>query len=137
VAKTVGQAGIPHKTLANWHKAQQFPLLSPLVAERTAAVAKKVGHHKKALADKAAALAVIAACDGNLTEAARQTGIPRNTLSDWHKRQQQPDQVSPPLTEVRHHKKALADRLAQVERNKPSRKKFRKGLANPATRPPR
>ena len=63
---------------------------------------------------KAKALTVIAACDGNLTEASRMTGVPCTTLSDWvHERRGIDDEVRRMRDEK---KRDLADMSEELAR---------------------
>lgn len=61
-------------------------------------------------ADKATALAVLKACDNDLSRAARETGVPRTTMQRW---QTEPALAAP--TDVRQAKEAdLAARWSEV-----------------------
>lgn len=60
--------------------------------------------------DKASALAVLDANNGNLSATAKLTGVPRKTLADWAK-----GRVVPEVAELRHEKKEeLADVFERV-----------------------
>lgn len=63
--------------------------------------------------DKARVLAVLDANGGNISLTAKQTGVPRNTLSDWSKGRK----IVPEVTEMRQDKKEeLADVFERVAR---------------------
>src|SRR5690242_8542094 len=60
--------------------------------------------------DKADALTVLDACGGNVSEAARKTGVPANTLSEWRD-----GRISVDVPKLREEKKAaLSDRLEEL-----------------------
>lgn len=61
--------------------------------------------------DKATYLAALDANGGNISLTAKQTGVPRNTLSDWAKGRN----LNAEVTDLRHLKKGeLADRIGEV-----------------------